>query len=116
MADEIINTDINSADGTWGTAETIEYSPTLLGSIISDVNLGIGYLDELADYVEELSNYDSNWEGEAKLVYDDLKLILKQYQSDYRTSVDNLLTSLKGLYTLLNDISTAEKIVEIENA
>ena len=116
MAEEIINTDINSADGTWGTAETIEYDTTLLFAIREDIRMGIGYLDELAGYVKELSSYDSNWEGEAKLAYEDLKTILKQYQEEYKTSVTNLKTSLDGLETLISTISNATKIVEIENA
>lgn len=116
MAEEIMNTDINSNDGTWGSADTIDYDDSQMDAIVSDIDMAAAYLVEVVTQIGNLEAYDSNWEGTAKEQYQGLKEMLKTYRTDYATSISNLETTVQGLQSLLGDISSANVIKEIDNA
>ncbi len=113
MAD-MINTDINSSEGEWGSADTVEYDNSSIGDIQSDLSTAIEYLEDLKTQIDGMSSYDSCWKGEAKGAYEDLKNMLIQYQSDYLESVKNLNTVVDGISTLLGNVPNANVIKEID--
>ena len=116
MAETIMNSDINSNDGIWGDADTIEYKDDNISHIMNDLEMAVSYFDEVETQIGDLENYDNQWKGKAKDTYTDLKTILTQYCGDYRTSVENLQTSVTGLNKLINSISSANVIKEIDEA
>ena len=113
---EVINPSINDSSGSWGTAETIEYESSNISNIKSDLDQANSYLEEVKVQIENMASFDSQWEGEAKEKYSDLKTILQKYCNDYQVSVQNLMTCVEGLDNLINEIPSANVIKEIDNA
>ena len=73
----------------------------------------------LSDIDAELSGLEANeteWKGESKNQYLDLKRFVKLYRTDYGKSIKELQTAVSGLKKLLGSISSSHVIKEIDNA
>lgn len=110
-----MDTDINTIDSSY-TSDVVTYDDSQLDTIINELNEIIGLLSSIDTEISGLDSNDTEWKGESKNHYLDLKDFLNQYRTDYGKSVIALKKAVSGLKTLLGSISTSNVIKEIDNA
>ena len=97
-----MNTNINDIDGSYAK-DTITYDDSQIDTLLSD----------LSEVLNLLSQIDSEVAG---LEANELKGFVKQYRTDYGSSVKELKKTVNGLKTLLGSISSSHVIQEIDGA
>lgn len=110
-----MDTDINTIDSSY-TSDVVTYDDSYLDTIINELNEIIDLLSSIDTEISGLDSNDTEWKGESKNQYLDLKDFLQKYQEDYSKSVTELEKALSGLKTLLGSVSTSNVIKEIDNA
>ena len=110
-----MDTNINTIDSSY-TSDVVTYDDSQIDTIINELNEIIGLLSSIDTEISGLDSNDTEWKGESKNQYLDLKDFLQKYQEDYSKSVTELEKALSGLKTLLGSVSTSNVIKEIDNA
>ena len=103
-----MNTNINDIDGSY-EKDTITYDDSQIDTLLSDLSEVLNLLSQIDSEVAGLEANEKNWEGE-------LKRFVKQYRTDYGSSVKELKKTVNGLKTLLGSISSSHVIQEIDGA
>ena len=110
-----MDTNINTIDSS-NTSDTGTYDDSQISTVIKELNEIVSLLSSIDTEISSLDSNDTEWKGESKNQYLDLKLFLKSYHSDYGKSINELKKVVSGLETLLGSISTSNVIKEIDNA
>ncbi|MBZ2096728.1 hypothetical protein [Streptococcus oralis] len=110
-----MDTNINTIDSSY-TSDTVTYDDSQISTVIKELNEIVSLLSSIDTEISSLDSNDTEWKGESKNQYLDLKLFLKSYHSDYGKSINELKKVVSGLETLLGSISTSNVIKEIDNA
>ena len=110
-----MDTDINAIDSSYTTDEII-YTDIDLDVIINELNEINNLLSDIDTEISGIETNETEWKGESKNQYLDLKRFLKLYRSDYGNSLNELRAAVSGLKSLLGSISSSHVIKEIDNA
>ena len=110
-----MNTNINDIDGSYAK-DTITYDDSQIDTLLSDLSEVLNILSQIESEVAGVEANEKNWEGESKVQYTELKGFVKQYRTDYGSSVKELKKTVNGLKTLLGSISSSHVIQEIDGA
>lgn len=110
-----MDTDINTIDSSY-TSDVVTYDDSQIDTVINELNEINNLLSSIDSEISGLELNDTEWKGESKNQYLDLKQFLKSYRSDYGKSIEELQTVVSGLKTLLGSISSSHVIKEIDNA
>ena len=106
-----MDTNINTIDSSY-TSDVVTYDDSQIDTIINELNEIVNLLSSIDTEISGLDSNDTEWKGESKNQYLDLKLFLKSYHSDYGKSIEELRKVVSGLKTLLGSISTSNVIKE----
>jgi len=110
-----MDTNINTIDSSYAS-DVVTYDDSQIDTVINELNEIVNLLSSIDTEISGLDSNDTEWKGESKNQYLDLKLFLKSYHSDYGKSIEELRKVVSGLKTLLGSISTSNVIKEIDNA
>ena len=90
-----MDTNINTIDSSYAS-DVVTYDDSQIDTVINELNEIVNLLSSIDTEISGLDSNDTEWKGESKNQYLDLKL--------------------SGLKTLLGSISTSNVIKEIDNA
>ena len=86
-----MDTNINTIDSSY--ASVVTYDDSQINTVINELNEIVNLLSSIDTEISGLDSNDTEWKGESKNQYLDLKLFLKSYHSDYGKSVEELRRS-----------------------
>ena len=110
-----MDTNINAIDNSY-TSNVVTYDDSQIETVISELNEIKSLLSDIDAEISGLEANETEWKGESKNQYLDLKRFVKLYRTDYGKSIKELQTAVSGLKKLLGSISSSHIIKEIDNA
>ncbi|KXT75903.1 hypothetical protein [Streptococcus sp. DD12] len=117
MAEDIMNSEINSSSGEWhGSADTITLDDSAISGLKTNLSHALTALRDMKTYMTEMDSSSVSWSGKAKKTYEDLMTIMTTYQKDYYRAVKALGKVVEGYEKLLNDTPNAKPLKEIDEA